>query len=633
VVGLSHPSAEEGRPPLAAHLLFLLVTGALALRHLHIFYTASIMPHLHLLDLQFQHFDQVGWWVLGEELGRTGYSLGGPLYTWLSLPARLADNPVVGTHLAYLLLEFLCIGIWFYWPTGAALPRRERWIGALALALFWEPKFELAQNDTMMALLLIPLFITLVWSLSPGRWRRAVLPGVLAGMAICVHQSAVILLPLLVICALLPDRCGWQRVMAGAVGLLAAVLLLAAPTWATLGALGEAKPDAGQLDFPWEAVITFAAHLAGSPLALVGLVLAAAVWVRRGAAPTGHRAALVWLVGSCLLFSVLWALRQDVGNDAEFFVEFRNERFAPLNPGRAALAALALVWLQRWLGPRVSQLTGRLPRALSHEVALPLVAALISLGALLPTVLLARADFEQEDRRVARTPCSPELFTDKVRISRHTYRVYDALLAQTRAGVAAPGNPWLPLAQWDLVMVARWGLGGAGPGPETRWRPEVPERVSVMVPRFARGDLAAAPGAKPAGPALIFPRAVAAAQAGDRGELGSDAPMGLGAALEHRGGRRWLLVVVTTHGVKPTLVARAGSGEVTLEARDVCPRATPGAGAGNSWYLFDLKRLPPGARGLRMDTRGGDSPIYDIQALLLGDPAPSRGPGPGGEQP
>ena len=71
-------------------------------------------PLLHPVELAnaLHNIDLGDIWVAGQQAGDTRLQLGGPIYFWLMMPARLFSDPVLGLFLWHFVLESLAIGLW-----------------------------------------------------------------------------------------------------------------------------------------------------------------------------------------------------------------------------------------------------------------------------------------------------------------------------------------------------------------------------------------------------------------------------------------------------------------------------------------------------------------------------------------
>ena len=622
---LSQSSADGKRRPRIQHLIFALIGGVLALRHLQIFHEGGRITHLELLTSTFSRMDEGRAWVAGEQLGNTGLFLGGPLYAWLSYPARLADNPALGIHLCYFALELICIGAWFYWPTGKALPRAERWVAALVLALLFEVKVEVVQNDTIMAMLLIPLFASFLWALDRPGWRRMAVPGVLAGCAICVHQSSVAVLPVLLVGLLLRREQLLARALAGLGGVMAVFVVIAAPSvlqslWPlelAPAAFQDNDVPTGEAAVPLGMLFRRLVNLVSAPLATVGLLLAGGQWIRRKAQPAGHRFAVIWLLGVGLFYSLAFTMRGELLAESQSMLGSRDIRFAPLGPARAALSAVFLGWI---FGHARAWLARRSYRAPSPAM-LMVAACLVAISALGLVVGRAAERHEKEWQTSSRQACAADIFNRDLRPTWLAHRLYSELsrdpvvLASRVIGV-----PRIFLNQ-DLEFLAHW----ANKSPPRRAGQNERPRLTVLLPQIRGAGLSRLKGARAHGPTRVVPGAMLLARVQEGHPAlsqGQKLKVSLPEALKP-GRRRWLLLA--SHADQdPGLRLRVEtpSGAVLVEPTSGCgPAEQPGAAF--RWQLFDLHALPGGASQIWMTTRRTALPSLEVFALLL--PAAASG--------
>lgn len=597
--------AGEAAAPWAQHLLFVLIAALLAVRHLFMFHARTHLFHIHLLTENFQNIDRGTLWVRGEELGNTGLLVGGPLYVWLSYPARLFDNPVLGMHVVYFALNLVCLGAWFYCATDDLLPRRTRWLAAVVLAVLPENAIDLAENMTMMSMLLLPLFVTFVRGLRPGSWRWMVVPGVVAGMAACVHQAALTFVAVLGAALLLQPELRWRRTGAALAGLALVVATIALPSLAVAPPPPGMPVDLGASESPWNTLPYRLTNLLGYPAAVGGLLLAVVWWIR-GRAKPGHKVAVLWLLlgglGAAVALTARDALRNELGAPVP---QWRDVRFGVLNPARAVLIAAAAWWLH-------DHLRRRLPQVIRSELALPLAAALATLALAVPTTLDAQQRYRSRFRPGDALPCRYRLFASDVRSSRHLYPLYAALADDPDVRSGRPLAWSESFLSYDMIMVTRWQ--------DRRPPPSAVERATtVMVPRLPRADLAGLRNTRD----YVLGLAVSNVRDARRAIPAAGGPIPLWPwTLTQK--RRWLLVAGrgVPAGARVRLAAEASGKTVRVRPVDGCTFSERGD-PHFQYHLFDLTRLPAGARDLRVTGATPADPALAPQVLLL----PRRRPG------
>ena len=568
-------------------LILLVLTAALALRHLTVFYTSAEILHLEALADSFTRLDSGDWWVSGQLLGGSGVRFGGPLYTWLNSPARLFENPVLGAHLTNFGLELVSLAVWLLWPAGGRLRNDVRWIAAALLVLLPEPKAEVCENAATMIHLLPPLLVTFLWATRERAWKSMLLPGVLLGAAVLVHASAAVLAPALMVTVIFERRLALRRLLALACG--GAVVCLAL----LHGAGHDAEQGRRLWQWIWENVsVTRTAllllHLVKDPAALLGAALALLAWKRGTRPSTAELLALLWLATGGICVSLLYS-RLDLAWDPFW------PRFALINPARVVLAAVGLVWLH---GRLDGVLRRRWGKELGLESALLLALVLVTLimAASIPHL---RSKVTEDRSRDLAHPCLCDL-VEREMWSRYRMRTFDELLqggqAQRPGAALARG-----LLGKDLAVANRWQGGSARPPRQRYISPTaVLPSISGMLGTGRPGLMRVLPGC---------------------GALDTRALTGGRLALE-RGASRpsdQLLVMLVNNDP----VARAGAPAVTLvdtrgqkQARQVgrcvCREEGPFIGG---WYLFDLGGAPLGR--LRLATRPEDALTWEISALFL----------------
>ena len=567
-------------------LILCLLTAALGLRHLTVYYTSAEILHLEALADSFARMDGGDWWVSGQLLGGSGVRFGGPLYTWLNYPARLLSNPVLGAHLNNVLLELLSLGVWLFWPTGGRLRWDVRWIAALLLVLSPEPKAEVCENAATMVHLLPPVLVTFLWATRERAWLSMLLPGLLLGAAALVHASAAALAPALVVTLLMERKLAVRRLCALACG--------AALVGVALGhGAGHDTEQGRQLwRWIWENLSASRAallmlHVVKDPLALLGVAVVLWLW-RRGARPgPAELLALLWLLTGGIFVSLLYS-RLDLVWDPFW------PRFALVNPGRAVLAAVGLAWLLDRLNHRRDR-RGR--GALELQSALVVVAALavVVMGAWVP---LLRGKVIQARQRDSRHPCMCDR-VEREMWSRYRMATFDELL---QGGEAL--RPGAALARGllgkDLAVASRWRPAGQRPLRQRRADPTaVFPPMSTTRPNTQGDPL----------------RVVAGCAALDTRALTS------GRLVLERGGSRpsnKLLVLLVnnqptfrTHAPEVMLVNR-GKIKVRQVGRCACREEGPFIGG---WYLFDLLSEP--LHELELTTLPRQAMTWEIHALFL----------------
>lgn len=606
---VDRPSQPMAIPSTAArHLLFGLTGLVLVLRHLHVYYTEATISHLGMLGRTLGQLRAGNPWVLGEELGNTGLFLGGPLYAWINAPALLWANPVTGVHVTYFALELACIAAWFYWPTGAGLPRGERWLGALALALFIEPKLELVQNDTIMGLLAIPLFIIFVRALRRGAWRGMFVAGAVAGMAVSVHQVAVLLLPALLVSLLVQRELMVRRALAGLAGMAVVLALLSLPSlWAA-----QEMPASHQEVVSWginlRHMLVRLVIIVGQPLATLGLLLAVAAWVAgKGLAP-GHRVAVAWLLLGGVLLALAYAMRAEMSGQDFVLWKWSDARYAALNPAKAALAAHAVFRVGRAVGPRLGRLVPRGATAAGAIMLAAACAALLLVGA----NHRARTASRRGHLLASRGSCSVELFMQSFHSSRHFHPLFASLLRDPLTLATHPeGKEHMPL-QRDLFILSLWNRGPLAEPPTHR--PNQPR--NLLLPRFPRVNLTRLAGAHVHGPGVLLPDVPAARLVRALRPGGGERVL-VDLAHARRSGQRWLLLYLPDQTLPGKLMVQTPAETLALGATDRCLFPAHGRSGHATYDLYDLELLPGEVRMLWV-APPPDGPISpDLAALLL----------------
>lgn len=162
---------------------------------------------------------------------------------------------------AVALISLIAVRLW---GPGVALLA-----GAIAAA---SPPLILVGSSLMSESLFIPLVLgavlaALVYRDSPGRWRWAILSGVLAGLATLTHGNGIMLVVALALLVLTGgSRRGWASLRAPAIIVAAAALTLAPWTIRNLHAFGQIDPVTTQTGYALAGVYNSqAAGATGSP--------------------------------------------------------------------------------------------------------------------------------------------------------------------------------------------------------------------------------------------------------------------------------------------------------------------------------------------------------------------------------
>ena len=577
-------------------LLLLVLGGVLALRHLQLFYTETNILHLEPLADSLERIIRGELWMVGQELGESRVTFGGPLYTWLSYPAvLLSHNPVTGLHLCYYLLELAGLTVWMLWPA----PRLEqgiRYLGGMMLALYPEAKVELCENATVMAYLLPPLLVTFLWALRHRAWRSMLLPGLLLGAAVQVHALAAVLAPALAL-AVLWDRQLWLRrllVLAGG-GLLAGAITFNAESY-----------SAGQGGDIWRYIWDHFSsprmalgllHLVKDPLVLVGLAVMLGRW-RGGQRPSAVQVlALAWLVSGVLGASVVYA------RETTIFFPFM-PRFALINPGRVILAGAGALWL---LG-QINRLPFRWTKNLGPAGAM--VAALgVATVYMVPALAAGPARLDREFERTRAAPCLCELL-DSHNLSRFRKRSFDTLLempSQISATVIV--EPYDRLGR-ELSTAQIWQQTGA------RARRGAPGAGTVVaLPRSPLLDLQSIPGVRSYGSLLAIPGCSAL----DPAALTDQGTLNLELGGHRRPGDRLLLLHFARRQDRSfalRLKVRTAAGAHTLTPRELC-HCRGGHSFVGGWYLFDLRGQPYELDAFRLQSGGRPGEDWKVQGHFL----------------
>jgi len=627
-------TGQHTRRGVAFHAVVILALLVLGLRHAQTMLQGSEHLHLQILIGLFDWIDAGRLWVRGEELGNTGLYLGGPLYAWLSYPARLlSDNPMLGLHLTYMLVEAACLLVWFYTPTAPALSRRARLVSGLALALMVESKVFICQNDTLMGMLAVPLFVTFLWAIRSTSWRAMALPGVLAGLAVCLHQMALFLLPAMGVTLLVRREMFLPRAAAGIVGMLATVALFTVP--------GLVMDNRSIVDGPpvqmggdvLAFALSFCTNMVGYPTALVGALLVGLALARRQQVLSGEQLALIWfLVGGASLILLLALRQMAVDPMSTPPPTYRDVRFAMINPARAVLMAAALLWLY----DRAAQALERRSLPRPTEAQATAVAAVVSMVVLALLVARGVARLEQEwalqtvDGRI-----------ESPRRTSTTFMLHDSLSRDPAVIAGKLPDPMGPLFHLDLAAAVKWrhfsplrpqltgtsgpnifayralgersGSGGLALPPGPPWD------TVALVPRLRGADLEKLPGVRQHGPMLVMTRALLLTPVIHMGHLSGADHMelvGLDYALAERNLDR-LLVALERGAAEPelTLAVEPPRGE-RLEVTAGISAHSSLRGTTLSYYLFDLSRGgAPLRQALEHAARPGGRLTLEVQCL------------------
>ncbi len=566
--------------------ILTLLTLALALRHLTVYYASAEILHLEALADSFARMDGGDLWALrGQLLGSSGIRFGGPLYAWLNYPARMVANPVLGAHLNNFALELVGLLVWALWPTGGRLRPDVRWAAAALLVLYPEPKAEVCENAATMVQLLPPLFVTFLWATRPRAWISMLVPGLLLGAATLVHASAVALAPALAVAVILGRELALRRLLVLAVG--AALCGFAA----TQGAGHDATQGAHLWQWMMEHLSAGRAallllHLIKDPAALLGAGLVLMAW-RSERPPAASLLALCWLICGGVFAALIYS-RLDLSWDYTW------PRFALVGPGRAVLGAVGLLWLLRRFN-RWRQAADRSPLTITAALAGAVMLCLPIMGG---AVVYLRAQVIGERARSMEHPCMCDR-VEREMWSRYRALTFDELLRGGQAG--RPGS------------MAAGGLLGKDLAVASRWQPSAgppPRRHGVD-------------------PTADFPRMSAAGRAGRREPLmvvpGCAAldtrALTTGRLALERGGRppsnRLLVLMVnnqpTERAPAPELALVDSAGKRLREAgRCACREEGPFVGG---WYLFDLAGRP--LKSLKLIANPPRAMTWEVNAMIL----------------
>ena len=185
--GLPEPSTEPGR----WWVLAVLLCAALILPLQHIVELDSgILGHIDNLFYDFAQIDAGHWWVEGPHLAESGFQLGGPMYAWLHLPARLFPNPVTGLHLTYGAYQVAAILALVLMARRIALPTGAVWTAALMIAADGWLVQPLIENSTVAGLWACLGLTALVLALEREHPAWSFLAGATLTIAFQAHHLA-----------------------------------------------------------------------------------------------------------------------------------------------------------------------------------------------------------------------------------------------------------------------------------------------------------------------------------------------------------------------------------------------------------------------------------------------------------
>jgi len=468
-------------------VLFMLILVLLALRHLALYYSVTEFPHFPQLVDAFKHLDSVNPWVQGAPMWETRLHPGGPLFFWLSYPARVFDDPVIGIHLYYFLLELSVIGLWLLWGPRTGLTTELSWAGGFFLAVAFNSKFIVCENMTMAVYLAAVLFLALVWAMGKDSCKPMALVGLLLGVTVQVHVSTLVLALPLVLVVLLDKRLRASRLLVlGAAWLL--VVLISFKGVYTLDEQHRSYAMTQLLTrFSWGNVPSRLFLSWQFPLSLLGLGLGIYTWYKDGARSAGLRLTILWLAIPYVLLSVMLAY---MGGYAP-----HEPRYAMLNPARALLAGMGLTWL-------VARANPWLRRRFHREV--DLLDVLIGAGLVLALVgaLDARRHWEAfEARHAARASrtCNCDFWQYRD-LSRHFQKFYAAV---SRRGLPPQLAGKIVLAsspnREETEALIYWMRGRQGDPRKTA------ASYLLVTPKLDSFDLSRVEGAKDYGSFFMIP--------------------------------------------------------------------------------------------------------------------------------
>ena len=573
-------------------LLGLLLVLLMAARHLQLFYADGDIVHFASLEHWLESFLAGQWLMPGPPLWKTGLSIS-PLYYWLHLPVIGADNPVVGLHVHYFLLEVVAIGFWIGWGTRTGVDRELLWTSALLLALYFEPKGWVCENTVIATMVTAPLFVTTWVALQRDSARAMILPGILLGVCLQLHLSAFFLVPPVVLASLLGRPLRWKRTAvlcgcaAGAMVPGATATLLSPPgTWAIDVGMVPAVSVGG---LPHSLLLSFL-----DPAAGLGLLLAVGIVVRRSedGMKTAHaRLAALWLaLGYVVLGAAVFHMTDRMHDPVptlSWLVEPGGRRYGILNPARAVLSAGVLVWLLAAGRDALGRILGR--ELGGRAWALPLVAG--ACVVLIATTLISASRSRQAwgaEVEAIRDDWNSHVWTPGAwTASPHAARIHARLLdgiggLPRNASVRATG-----LAADELASHLTWaararGEGGPADGGPKEAPADGPLRQTWLVPRLADLDISGVEGARHNDTFAVVPGCSATDLVVEHGpgEIAADLPPG-GAGLA--------LLYLRTAAEEPPGTPAITVGDRTL--RPLSSRRVDERGEFTGWWLFDLSAV------------------------------------------
>ena len=587
------------------HVLFVLIVVLLALRHLAIFYSEAEFPHFPQLVDAFKQLDGQQLWVKGTAVWETRLQLGGPLFYWLNLPVQAFDNPVVGVHVYYFLLELVVICLWLLCGPRTQLTCELSWAAGFFMALYFNSKSIVCENMTMAVYLSALLFLALVWAMGKRSSKPMLLVGLLLGAAVQVHVTTLALAPP-VLAVILLDRPDLRvRRLALLGGAWLAVLLLSLP--------GISAPDQqhtsyalGQLAtrFSWGNLASRLLLSGLWPLALLGLGLGIYTWRKDGVRTAGLRLTMLWMVIPFVLLSVALAyMGPHVPNES---------RYAMLNPARALLAGMGLTWLLARINPWLQRRLRREVDVLDVLIGAGLILVLI-------TSLDARRHWEAfEQRQTARRgqPCNCDYWQYRD-LSRHFYTFYEAVqrrgLPPQIAGSVVQANApnredTEALIYW---MQSRRGARKPKRGVHKGAKPQGQTNHLVVTPRLAGFDLSRLRGAISYGSFLMIPGCLP-------GKL-KQLSAGRYAVTPHPDAGPAQMLLVTIMGrdkfqVPASVGVRAGGRTRAPRSGCHCYDPTDFYSYGG-WMLFDAATQTAAAPQLLFDVKAGEVDTVQVYSL------------------
>ncbi len=312
--------------------------------------STGVTPKLYPMAATFQAMEASGRVPLGTMLSVSGVELGGPLFYWLHYPLAWLSLPFHSIHFMYLGLELLALLLWLVLGRRHFPDRVVLWAG-LALTLCPYTKSELGESSLFFIVLPWLTLLTLLSALRRGRAVAYIIPGLLWGVALQFHLSALFIGPAILVAV-------WRASGAGArarnLGTLAGVFTVAGvlPTFLPLLAQQEKLARLGELSrvvvqerSATVILLSLVTVLVINAPALVGLVLRAR---------SGERGPRFWLLGLWLLVPLGLILLMDPD-------DFKPWHYVILSPAFGVLAGVALERLEAW-GEARSPWHGRVMR-------------------------------------------------------------------------------------------------------------------------------------------------------------------------------------------------------------------------------------------------------------------------------